>query len=288
MKSVMSNNPNSVDMNKKTYPEGHFVTVSEDNNMNSNENTNKESMGLDDGFIGLSSQEEIGRNLGGEKFREISNLLRRSSESIKDTERIVERQLEVLEKHVKNTDYFDIEEVWNDYETTKEKGIIRLEPGTEADVFLLSNNDEKKIVKIVKWNTFTFRKRNRTPLEFLINKIVIHNTLFPGTFYMLIGYCHRFDEFCFVLEQPYIPPFFNDLKSIIGSTVQEIEEDMTGKRGFRKEGKTITRYVSDDYIVSDLHLGNVLKGADGELYYIDPSARLNENNRSYKNILKNF
>jgi len=288
MKSVMSNNPNSVDMNKKTYPEGHFVTVSEDNNMNSNENTNKESMGFDDGFIGLSSQEEIGRNLGGEKFREISNLLRRSSESIKDTERIVERQLEVLEKHVKNTDYFDIEEVWNDYETTKEKGIIRLEPGTEADVFLLSNNDEKKIVKIVKWNTFTFRKRNRTPLEFLINKIVIHNTLFPGTFYMLIGYCHRFDEFCFVLEQPYIPPFFNDLKSIIGSTVQEIEEDMTGKRGFRKEGKTITRYVSDDYIVSDLHLGNVLKGADGELYYIDPSARLNENNRSYKNILKNF
>ena len=288
MKSVISNNPNSMDMNKKTYPEGHFVTVSEDNNMNSNENTNKESMGFDDGFIGLSSQEEIGRNLGGEKFREISNLLRRSSESIKDTERIVERQLEVLEKHVKNTDYFDIEEVWNDYETTKEKGIIRLEPGTEADVFLLSNNDEKKIVKIVKWNTFTFRKRNRTPLEFLINKIVIHNTLFPGTFYMLIGYCHRFDEFCFVLEQPYIPPFFNDLKSIIGSTVQEIEEDMTGKRGFRKEGKTITRYVSDDYIVSDLHLGNVLKGADGELYYIDPSARLNENNRSYKNILKNF
>jgi hypothetical protein len=284
----MLNNPNSVDMYEKTYPQGHFVTVSEDSNMNNHENTNEKSMEFDDGFIELSSQEEIGRNLGGEKFREISNILGRSGEGIEDTERIIERQLEVLEKHVKNTDYFDIEKVWNNYETANGKGIIRLEPGTEADVFLLSNNDEKKVIKIVKWNTFTFRKRNRTPLEFLINKIVIHNTLFPGTFYVLIGYCHRFDEFCFVLEQPYIPPLFNDLKSVTSSTEQEIEEDMIEKRGFRKEGKTIIRYTSDDYIVSDLHLGNVLKGADGELYYIDPSARLNENNRSYKNILKNF
>jgi hypothetical protein len=117
---------------------------------------------------------------------------------------------------------------------------------------------------------------------------MVHNTLFPAIFYQLTGFCHRFDEFCFVLEQPYIPPFFNDLKKVVGATEEEVLEDMTEKRGFRKEGKSQIRYVSDNYVVSDLHLGNVLKGADGELYYIDPSVRLNEKNRSYKSILINF
>ena len=269
--------------------EKQLVNDIENINKNSNGKTNKESrMEFDDGFIELSSQEENGRNLGGKKFREISHILRRSSESIENTERIIEKQLEVLEKHAKKEGFFDIEMVWDTYNSSKGKGIIRLEPGTEADVFLLNNNEEKKVVKIVKWNTFCFRKRNRTPLEFLMNKVVFHNTLFPGTFYQLTGYSYRFDEFCFVLEQPYIPPFFDDLKSIIGSSEKEIEEDIIEKRGFRKEGKSQIRYVSNDYIVSDLHLGNVLKGADGGLYYIDPSVRLNEKNRSYKNILKNF
>jgi hypothetical protein len=253
-----------------------------------NHDRRSEEQGVGKRFDRIFPQEEVGGNLGGEKFREISNILGRSSEGIEDTERIIERQLEVLENHVRKEGFFDIERVWNEYVAIKGKGIIKLEPGTEADVFLLKNNDERNIVKIVKWNTFTFRKRNRTPLEFLMNKVMLHNALFPGTYYILIGYCHRFDEFCFVLEQPYIPPLFNDINKVVVSTVKEIEEDMIEKRGFRKEGKSIIRYVSDDYVVSDLHLGNVLKGADGELYYIDPSVRLNEKNRSYKNILRNL
>ena len=245
-------------------------------------------MGLNGGFNKLSSQEEVGRNLGGKKFREISNILKRSSDGIENTERIIERQLDILEKHAKKEGLFDIDKVWNEYNSTNGKGIIELEPGTEADVFLLCNNGKRSIVKIVKWNTFTFRKRNRTPLEFLINKVMIHNAIFPGLFYQLIGYSHRFDEFCFVLEQPYIPPLFDDFKKVIGSTEIEIEEDMIKKRGFKKEGKSRIRYVSEHYLVSDLHLGNVLKGADGGLYYIDPSVRLNEQNRSYNDILINM
>ena len=256
----------------------------------SNSNTNEKiRMELDGGFIKLSSQEEVGRSLGGKKFREISNILKRSSEGIEDTERIIERQLDILEQHAEKEGFFDIDKVWDEYSSTKGKGIIELEPGTEADVFLLHSKEKRSIVKIVKWNTFSFRKRNRTPLEFLINKVVFHNALFPGTSYELTGYSHRFDnEFCFVLEQSYIPPFFDDLKKLIGSTEKEIEEDMIEKRGFKKEGKSQIRYVSDSYLVSDLHLGNVLKGADGGLYYIDPSVRLNEKNRSYNNILNNF
>ena len=252
--------------------------------MNNHEKRSEEQR-VGERFDRVFPQEEAGGNLGGEKFREISNILRRSSEGIEDTKRIIERQLVVLENHVLKEGSFDIVKVWNEYESIKGKGIVRLEPGTEADVFLLNNNGKRKVIKIVKWNTFSFRKRNRTPLEFLINKVMIHNAIFPGTCYKLIGYCHRFDEFCFVLEQAYIPPFFDDSNKVIGSTIKEIEDDMIEKRGFRKEGKSIVRYESDDYIVSDLHLGNVLKGADGELYYIDPSVRLNEINRSYKNIL---
>ena len=246
--------------------------------MNSNERRTsyEQRIGFDGGFVGLSSQENVGRDRGGEKFREISNILGRSSAGLKDTERIVERQLEILENHAQREGFYDIDKVWNDYSSTEGKGIIMLEPGTEADVFLLCDNDEKKVVKIVKWNTFSFRRRNRTPLEFLFNKIVVHNALFPGVFYKLIGYCHRFDEFCFVFEQPYIPPFFDESNRVIGSTEKEIEDNITLKRGFRKEGKSQIRYVSDNYIVSDLHVGNVLKGPDGELYYIDASVRLNE------------
>ena len=260
--------------------------------MNINERTGNElgtvseqRLGFDGRFVGLSSREIIGRSRGGKKFREISNILGRSSAGLEDTERIVERQLEVLEKHARKEGFFDIEKVWNDYASTTGKGIIMLEPGTEADVFLLDNGGERKVVKIVKWNTFSFRKRNRTPFEFLFNKIVVHNALFPGAFYKLIGYCHRFDEFCFVLEQPYIPPLFDKLNRIIGSTEKEIEDDMTIKRYFKKEGKSQIKYVSDNYIVSDLHVGNVLKGASGELFYIDPSVRLNEKNRSYWGIM---
>jgi len=244
-------------------------------------------MELNGGFIGLSSQEAAGRNLGGRKFCEISNILRRCSEGVEDAERIIERQLNVLEQHAKREGFIDMDEIWNEYSSTAGKGIVELAPGTEADVFLLRDDERWNVLKIAKWNTFSFRKRNRTPLEFLINKVVIHNALFPGIFYQLTGYCHRFDnEFCFVLEQPYIPPFYDEFNKFVGSTEKEVEEDIIVKRGFRKEGKSQIRYVSDDYLVSDLHLGNVLKGADGELYYIDPSVRLNEKNRSYNSILK--
>ena len=244
-------------------------------------------MEFNGGFVKLSSQEEAGRNLGGKKFREISNILKGCCEGVEDAERIIERQLDMLEKHAKKEGFFDVDKLWDEYNSTEGKSIVELQPGTEADVFLLNCNGKWNVLKISKWNTFTFRKRNRTPLEFLINKLMLHNTLFPGTSYCLTGYCHRFDnEFCFVLEQPYIPPFFDEFNKFVGSTEKEIEEDIIVKRGFRKEGKSQIRYVSDDYLVSDLHLGNVLKGAHGKLYYIDPSVRLNEKNRSYKSIIK--
>ena len=128
--------------------------------------------------------------------------------------------------------------------------------GVEADVYLWNDNGKHKVIKVTKWWV-----RHQTPLEFVENKIIAHNVIFPQTAYWLIGIQYDRGEFLFVLEQLYV-------RSMKGAKVtqQEIDEDMK-KRGFDKDGSA---YYSDNYIISDLNSKNVLKGIDNELYYIDP------------------
>ena len=128
--------------------------------------------------------------------------------------------------------------------------------GVEADVYLWNDDGEYKVIKITKWWV-----RHQTPLEFVEDKIIAHNIIFPQTAYWLIGIQYDRGEFLFVLKQFYV-------KSMKGIKVtqQEIDGDMK-KRGFDKDG---VAYYSDNYIISDLNSKNVLKGVDNELYYIDP------------------
>jgi hypothetical protein len=129
--------------------------------------------------------------------------------------------------------------------------------GVEADVYLWNNHGEHKVIKVTKWWV-----RQRTPLEFVENKILSHNELFPQTAYKLAGIRYEGGELLFFLEQTYVRCLEDEY-----ATQTEIDEDMK-KRGFVKTGNGA--YSSTDYVISDLNSKNVLKGIDNELYYIDP------------------
>jgi hypothetical protein len=220
------------------------------------------------GLDTLPFSEREGWNRGGEKFCDLFNFLRGSSggnRGIYERDKqgnfqlVSKRQIKEIEDYLDKTGWLDI----GDYEdeVIKHGGtIIRMEKveGAEGMVFLQKLKGEKKIIKVIYWGTF-MQEENPTPLDFLTNKIGLQNTIFPSVSYKLLGVDKLDNKLYFVMEQPYIKPN--------KTTDEEIEKDML-KRGFKK-GK-FGKYYSDNYIISDLHKGNVFKGIDGELYYIDP------------------
>ena len=128
--------------------------------------------------------------------------------------------------------------------------------GVEADVYLWNDTGNHKVIKVTKWWV-----RHQTPLEFVENKILAHNIIFPEIPYKLVGIRYERGEFLFILEQAFVRSMED-----VYSSQQEIDENME-KRGFEKFGSS---YNSENYIISDLNSKNVLKGIDNELYYIDP------------------
>ena len=247
-----------------------------------NEGVRKINEELGRGFDGISSQEMQRRSNSSRKVLSLCNILRRSSKDFGSTE-LVAQQLLALEKYFCGN-YFDIQGIWQKYKNLSGKNIEKLVSGNEADVYILAEKDYRHVVKIAQWNAFSFRRDiNQTPLEFLINKTVLHNTVFPDTFYKLAGACYNRNEFSFVFDQQYVNQLLDTSGSIVKADFDEIRTNME-LRGFRLKHKSLTTYISEDYFVSDLHSGNVLKGADNELYYIDPVVRLNKFNRDYESL----
>jgi hypothetical protein len=146
--------------------------------------TDENEMGFCYGLDGLSPSEEQGRRQGGERFCEISDILKRSCAGIRNTEfgEIVKRQVETIEKYAEKDNFFSIEKVWNEYKSTSGKDIEKLKGGHESSVYILSDDGIKKIIKIAGWDALRTFHLNRTPLEFMINKIVLQNTIFPDTY----------------------------------------------------------------------------------------------------------
>jgi hypothetical protein len=129
--------------------------------------------------------------------------------------------------------------------------------GTEAMVYEGALLEEVR--KIVDYRVF-----GESPLEYLYNRIALHNFLFPETGYHLVGFTRFEGAFSFVVGQPFIvgtPP-----------TLEEIAEEMQ-QRGFDNMGGYC--HVGCDYIVEDLHRGNVLKDSAGRFYFIDTVPSLN-------------
>jgi hypothetical protein len=131
-----------------------------------------------------------------------------------------------------------------------------LDKGEEAKVY--AENDS--VYKVVDYSIYS-----KTPLDYL-NRLKIHNELFPETSYQFLGIKNDNGKIKFVIKQPYIR--FKDK-----ANEKEVYKEMT-KRGFYYISATQytlkSKYITDDYIVEDLHKDNVIMNDKGELLFIDP------------------
>jgi hypothetical protein len=134
-----------------------------------------------------------------------------------------------------------------------------LDNGAEQYVYMI---DHKPYVS--KINGLEFHD---TPLEFL-DRISLHNYLFPEAPYTLIGFSTDYPtaaRFSMILSQPFV-------KATRGAEREEVKHEME-KMGFEYIGGD--SYLSPDYIVEDLHPGNALVTALGNIAIIDPVIYLN-------------
>ena len=139
-----------------------------------------------------------------------------------------------------------------------------------------------------------YRKMSFLPSEFIDDRIALYNALFPKSLYKLLGFTKKGNDFCFVLRQPYIKGH---------ELLKEYEEHPeTGDRLFEEikdflnktlnlDQKYLKTYINDEYIIEDVHLGNVMRDDDtGDLVFIDVVPSLNTPDDEYqgKNYYREF
>ena len=196
----------------------------------------------------LHAEGEQGRISGGKRNVEASCILGTSSETdLSDTSEyqaiIQERLLEDYAKH---------EKIWYDHDTIRKKwNRIDNRNGAEAEVYLEKN---RKYVRKV----FHYINSD-TPLEFIDNRISLHNSLFPPTKYKLIGFTRTIKGFAFIIKQVFI--IGRGINS--GDNLSQYMKDI----GFPNEKNMC--YWNDILEIGDLHEGNVLKDKNDEFYFID-------------------
>lgn len=106
-------------------------------------------------------------------------------------------------------------------------------------------------------------------LDFLLDSIVVNNRMFPATASKVIGFSRdRYGEFHIVLEQPMI-------RAERGATKEEVIDYMENL-GFRVTGSYVNLvFANEDYVLGDLHKGNALMSANGDIFVIDSLAYIN-------------
>ncbi|MDR2410173.1 MAG: hypothetical protein LBE13_18975, partial [Bacteroidales bacterium] len=220
----------------------------------------------------LSLAEEQGRRQGGRRNVEASVLLtadeRANSEKIRNAgTRAVGERAKRQEELLK--DYAKKEGIWISPEEIEQWEYK--DTGMEARVYKAPNSPDH-ILKVV----YNYKNFSETPLEYLDNRISLHNYLFgnSNTDYELIGFTETYGAtketggqyFAPVIRQRYVQG--SELKE---SELQMLDAEME-KRGFEK---TNGMYVNKDYIIEDLHADNVIKDEQGNFHFIDTVPSLN-------------
>ena len=144
----------------------------------------------------------------------------------------------------------------------KPKGVY-FKSGMEAEVF--KDEGETFVFKTI--NPYQF---SLDPLEFL-DRIAISNTLFDREQITVEGYGRNSDgDFFAVIKQPYIR---------IDRGLNEEEATAFMQRlGFKDLGKT---FVNEDFVLDDLHSGNIVLDEKGIVRVIDAAAWLNTKEEGY-------
>lgn len=205
----------------------------------------------------LSPEEEQGRIRGGRANVEATLLIRgdeRASDTSKEPYERRPHQERILEEYARANN------LWVDHmPEISPKNFI--DSGAEAKVYRYGDNSVLKVNNL---------SQHEESIEFL-DRIAMHNYLFPDTPYTVIGFTRNEEgDFSVVVKQPF-------MKGEGGVPKDEIRKEME-QMGFESLGGNM--YVSKDYIVEDLHQGNVLRTKYG-LAFIDPIVRLNLKDEGY-------
>ena len=214
---------------------------------------------------GLNSREEQGRISGGRAHVEASAIVgakarttgayRQTNQSYKEHKEQVKDQEDLLESYAKEKGiWFDDYSIFE-----KEYGFFR--NGVESEVYRDKDSD-KTIVKLMGYD---FQKQ-QSPYDFL-DRLALHNYLFPETKYELIGFT-KDDRgfFKFVTRQQFI-------EGEIVSVDDRIKYMQKIFKAVPTDEEKIN-FRNSHYNIRDLHEGNLYK-YNGQIFVFDPIIELN-------------
>lgn len=248
---------NIVAMNREEYTEKSVSLINSDNSINHAE-LEKQTISVINGtaFINtLSQEEERGRIAGGRRNVEASLLLRANETTGTGKRGTSEDQESILTKYATENG------LWLPAPTQESF----VHEGDEAKVYASPNAGYVRKV-------IDYKKHSRLPIDFLDNRISLHNYISPDTAYTLIGFTYTENfagkpTFAFVVDQPHVSGKYIDLER----DKQQIED-----AGFLVTTQNFKPVLYNrDYVIKDQHERNILVGSNGTLHFIDTVPKLN-------------
>lgn len=185
-----------------------------------------------------------------------------------------------------------------------EEGFLKLKDsadcfiaGTEAVVLFVSN-ENNEIERVLKGINPVRQLHPRESIIEFIDRINLYNEYFPETSLKFEGVSELKDEVILLFSQNYI-----DGKMLMPEgapmyeSFQQAKKRMSEKSKLFKKVETelkkrfkaclipgeITQYTDGKVIMYDLHLGNVMKGTNGKLFFIDVNFQSVETFNKLKN-----
>ncbi len=198
---------------------------------------------------------------------------------LNDADTIQQREIKALTDWAKQHDLFidaaEFDRQW------KEDGKTH---GVEHDVYATSDG------RVIKRSISTSIEKSWLSYFY---RLALHNHLFgEPTAYKLKGFMLHKGELQAVIEQPFItenkanPATFDDIEQYMKSAgFERRANEKLAKLGLT--GPKFDLYVKDGVVVNDLHKGNVLKGLNGALYFIDAGIVMDPENKQQR-LMKRY
>lgn len=161
--------------------------------------------------------------------------------------------------------------------------------GTEA-VVLFGDKDDDKIEAVLKAFDASKHLSPDEDLTHFIERVELYNKYFPETSLEFKGLSNNTGN-NLLFSQHYIngtilkpkdPPQFESFKEAQKRLKEEgkiynlVAKELKKRYNLIPEHGSLTSYKNNDIKISDIHLGNVMKGTDGKLYFIDMNIEPNK------------
>ena len=250
------------------YLNDNVVDNKNNTNFANDENTEKISSGVAPSAVREAQKginDSIEENAGDALLARAMERADRSS--VQGSRTSKSEQEKLLKDYAKETDS------WLNESDISNNSSEKFPSGKEANVYL--SQDKTYVTKIVNYD-----KYSDTPLDFMRNRILLFNELFPNTQYKLLGFTENNKGFAFVVEQPAVKGKELDrlVTSVQTLTEQQdrIAQYLLEKYGMEPAG--LDSYSNGEVTLQDIHLKNVMEDANENLYFIDVIPSYNQPN----------